>query len=72
MLFLVGIPLQLGINTVFKGGKMSTGMVLTASVAVYFVISFGIGYWHLTWLIFLAAVAVERGMKFFSIWNNKE
>ena len=74
VIFLVGAVLQQVVNSVFTDQKrvMTTGMVMTTAAILYLILSFGTGYWHLTWLIFLAAVAVDQGIRFMRIWGEKD
>lgn len=44
-------------NEVFKSIKSALWMV---TVVVYFVVSFGTGGWHISWVIFLIGAAVEQ------------
>ena len=74
VLFLVGVVLQQVVNSIFSDTKrmMTTGMIFTTAVIIYLIISFGTGRWALTWLIFLAAVAVDQAIRFVKIWREKD
>lgn len=74
VLFLVGVVLQQVVNSIFSDNKrmMTTGMVMTTAVIIYLILSFGTDRWDLTWLIFLAAVAVDQGVRFVRIWREKD
>ncbi|MDR1735479.1 MAG: permease prefix domain 1-containing protein [Oscillospiraceae bacterium] len=73
LIFLVGVVLQQVINAVFSDKKhsLTSGMIYTSAVLLYLILSFGTDRWDITWLIFLAAVAVEQGVKFVRIWREK-
>lgn len=46
------------LNKVLKSGV--TSIVWLFTVILYFAVSFAIGHWHLTWLIFLVGILVQK------------
>lgn len=73
VLFLVGIVLQQVVNSVFSENNrmLTTGMLMTSAVIIYLILSFGTGRWDITWLVFLAAVAVDQAIRFIRVWREK-
>jgi hypothetical protein len=83
MLFLIGAALQLGaVDLIFKKSasrKMIgdilfrnniTAIIAVISLIVYLPLSFGTGQWKITWLVFLAAGAVDLVVRFVRINNE--
>lgn len=46
------------LKKVMRSGLSS--VIWLSTIILYFLISFNLGYWHLTWLIFLAAALVQK------------
>ena len=49
-----------------------TGAFWNIVVAIYIMISFAVNWWHISWVIFPLAVAVQQGMKFYFSWNREK
>ena len=73
VIFLMGAVLQQVISAIFSDKKraLTSGMIYTTATIVYLILSFGTQAWHLTWLCWLGAVAVDQAIRFFRIWKEK-
>jgi hypothetical protein len=45
--------------------RQITGAVWSIAVVLYFVISFTFGIWHVSWVIFIIAIAVDQLIRAF-------
>lgn len=74
IIFLVGACVQQFILYVFadseKKKKLWHGILWTATVIMYFIISFGFSAWAWSWLIFLMAVAIEQIIRMIILWKK--
>jgi len=55
-----------------EGGKYWHGMFWTAVVALYFIISFVFSAWAWSWLVFIAAVALQQIIVLLKIWRKRQ
>jgi len=74
MIFVFGAFLQCLISMAFsqKGSAMRgfSGMLWTGTVLLYLLISFFTHAWHISWLIFLIAVAVQQIIRLVRLWRD--
>ncbi len=75
ILFLVGGLLQTIISYYMspkETRKKSLGGILWTGITVlYFILSFATGAWHITWLLFLLAVAIQQILRLWAIWREQ-
>ena len=74
MIFVFGAFLQCIIGMAFapKGSQMRgfAGMLWTGTVLLYLMISFFTSQWHITWIIFLIAVALQQVIRLVRLWRD--
>ena len=75
IIFLVGAFIETLIswfenNNAAGKQKAMGGMLWTLCTIMYFLISFASGRWDITWLLFIAAIAAQQGMRLFSYWRK--
>lgn len=75
MIFLIGAALQSCISAWFypKSRRRSlTGAAWCLVVVVYISISFATFAWHITWIIFPLAAALQQMLKLFQAWRDEK
>jgi hypothetical protein len=75
IIFLIAAVLQNFIMARFKRvgrNKYLTGAFWSLAVTLYFIISFWTFAWHITWIIFPLAAAVQQAVKLFRYWREAE
>ena len=76
IVFIVGAVFQLAVISVLsdKSKKLlGTFLIYTVATVIYLAVSFYLkNQWDKTWLIFLAAVAVQQGIRFFRIYKESQ
>lgn len=73
IMFLFASAAQCGITAWIypdSRGKSLTGAFWCLAVAAYFIASFGTDAWHITWVIFPLAVALQQALRLFLYWRN--
>ena len=74
IIFLVGALLETFISWVDgdeKSKRRAIGGMMWASCSIlYFVLSFASGRWDVTWLLFVATIAAQQGVRLFSYWRK--
>lgn len=74
IIFLMGACAQQFIVYKFSNNtnrkRLWHGIMWTATVIIYFIISFAFDIWGWSWLIFLLAAAVEQLVRMLVIWNK--
>lgn len=76
IIFLVGACAQQLIVYAFakpeKRGNLWHGLLWTTTTVLYFIISFTLDIWAWSWMIFLAAVAVEQIIRLLVLWKKAD
>ena len=76
IIFVIGAVFQLAVISVLseKSKKLlGTFLIYTVAAVIYLAVSFYLkNQWDKTWLIFLAAVAVQQGLRFFRIYKESK
>jgi len=73
ILFVAGACLQQFLLYAMSGEKKKGlwhGMLWTGTCVVYFLVSFGFGAWVWSWLLFLAAAALEQLIRLVFLWKD--
>jgi hypothetical protein len=74
LIFPFAAGLQNLISAYFKPKRkigFYTGALWCFTVTLYFLISFATSSWHITWLVFPCAVAVQQAVKMFLLWRGE-
>lgn len=74
LIFILGATLQCVVTMVFTPagfrGKSINGILWTGMIFIYLLLSFTTNMWHITWIIFLIAVALQQVTRLIRLWND--
>jgi signal transduction histidine kinase len=74
ILFPIGAVLQNVLSGLIRKDLKLTspGILYTTTLVVYLILSIATNAWHITWLIFLLAIAIQQAIRLIQVWRETE